>query len=147
MAYSHHLLLHVNIIITLISRIGRVIKAQFQDTEPLPSSFLQIDHWPLLHFRLPSFPRFLPSTPLNLVEKEVEKSQNRISLRVRNNELLGAKDDFRITRSYLTRQGVLHLEVPSEILEGRTTTIVTTPCGFTVAGHRVCGSFLLHIFL
>ncbi|KAK8391183.1 hypothetical protein O3P69_017087 [Scylla paramamosain] len=61
--------------------------------------------------------KFLPSTPLNLVEKEIEKSQNRISLLLRNNEMLGAKDDFRLTRSYLTPKGMLHLEVPGEMLE------------------------------
>ncbi|KAG0716131.1 Condensin-2 complex subunit H2 [Chionoecetes opilio] len=48
--------------------------------------------------------------------KRSRKSQNRISLRVRNNEVLGAKDDFRLTRSFLTPEGVLHLEVPGEML-------------------------------
>lgn len=84
------------------------------------------------------FPRFLPSTPLNLVEKEVEKSQNRISLRMRTNELLGAKDDFRITRSYLTPQGVLHLEVPSEMLDGRVNATTATFTSTLLPSQQVC---------
>lgn len=80
--------------------------------------------------------KFLPSTPLNLIEKEVEKSQNRISLRMRTNELLGAKDDFRITRSYLTPQGVLHLEVPSEMLDGRANATTTTSTSTLLPSQR-----------
>ena len=62
--------------------------------------------------------RFLPATPLHLVEKEGEKSQNRINLLMKNNEVFGAKDDYRINRSYLSPKGVLCLELPAELLQG-----------------------------
>ncbi|KAK7079757.1 Condensin-2 complex subunit H2 [Halocaridina rubra] len=61
--------------------------------------------------------KFLPETPLHLVEKEGEKSQHRINLFMKNGEVFGAKDDFRINRSYLTPLGVLCLEVPSDLLQ------------------------------
>ncbi|XP_068242032.1 condensin-2 complex subunit H2-like [Palaemon carinicauda] len=61
--------------------------------------------------------KFLPATPLHLVEKEGEKSQHRINLFMKNNEMFGAKDDFRINRSYMTMRGMLCLELPSELLQ------------------------------
>ncbi|XP_064119386.1 condensin-2 complex subunit H2-like [Macrobrachium nipponense] len=61
--------------------------------------------------------KFLPATPLHLVEKEGEKSQHRINLFMKNNEMFGAKDDFRINRSYMTLKGMLCLELPSELLQ------------------------------
>lgn len=60
--------------------------------------------------------KFMPATPLHLVEKEGEKSQYRINLLMKNSEMFGAKDDFRINRSYVTPMGMLCLEVPAEIL-------------------------------
>lgn len=62
--------------------------------------------------------KFLPSTPLHLVEKEGEKSVHRVELIMKNNESFGAKDDFRLCRSYLTPRGMLCLEVPKASLDG-----------------------------
>ncbi|KAK3881779.1 hypothetical protein Pcinc_013809 [Petrolisthes cinctipes] len=68
--------------------------------------------------------RFLPATPLHLVEKEGEKARHRVSLQVRGNEVFGAKDDYRLNRSYLIPQGVLCMEVPTEILRRTASPVV-----------------------
>lgn len=73
--------------------------------------------------------KFLPATPLHLVEKEGEKSQHRVSLLMKN-EIFGAKDDFRINRSYLTPMGMLCMEVPTEILRDGALALMD----FSVAG-------------
>jgi len=62
--------------------------------------------------------KFLPSTPLHLVEKEGEKSVHRVELIMKNHETFGAKDDFRLCRSFLTPGGMLCLEVPKTALDG-----------------------------
>ncbi|XP_045582218.2 condensin-2 complex subunit H2 [Procambarus clarkii] len=71
--------------------------------------------------------KFLPATPLHLVEKDGEKSQNRVSLLMKNGEVFGAKDDFRINRSYLTPMGMLCMEVPSEILRDAALRLLNSP--------------------
>ncbi|CAL4087925.1 unnamed protein product, partial [Meganyctiphanes norvegica] len=62
--------------------------------------------------------KFLPSTPLHLVDKEGEKSVHRVELIMKNHETFGAKDDFRLCRSYLTPIGMLFLDVPKAALFG-----------------------------
>ncbi|XP_042212254.1 condensin-2 complex subunit H2-like isoform X2 [Homarus americanus] len=71
--------------------------------------------------------RFLPATPLHLVEKDGEKSLHRVSLMMKNSEVFGAKDDFRINRSYLTPKGMLCMEVPSDILRNAALRILDSP--------------------
>lgn len=61
---------------------------------------------------------FLPATPLHLVEKESEKSKNRVNLYLSNRETYGRKDDFRLNRSYMTPWGLLCLDLPPELLQG-----------------------------
>lgn len=69
----------------------------------------------------------MPATPLHLVEKEGEKSQYRINLLMKNSEVFGAKDDFRINRSYVTPMGMLCLEVPAEILREAANVLFVPP--------------------
>lgn len=71
--------------------------------------------------------KFMPATPLHLVEKEGEKSQYRINLLMKNSEVFGAKDDFRINRSYVTPMGMLCLEVPAEILREAANVLFVPP--------------------
>ncbi|KAK8718457.1 hypothetical protein OTU49_014740, partial [Cherax quadricarinatus] len=71
--------------------------------------------------------KFLPATPLHLVEKDGEKSEHRVSLLMKNGEMFGAKDDFRINRSYLTPMGMLCMEVPSEILRDTALRLLNSP--------------------
>ncbi|KAF2354588.1 Condensin-2 complex subunit H2 C-terminal [Trinorchestia longiramus] len=59
---------------------------------------------------------FLPATPLHLVEKESEKSKNRVNIFLSNGETIGGKDDFRLNRSYMTPKGLLCLDLPTELL-------------------------------
>lgn len=86
--------------------------------------------------------RFLPATPLHLVEKEGEKSQHRVSLLLKNNEIFGAKDDFRINRSYLTPMGKLCMEVPTEILRDAVMALTDYP----VAGVSLYSDVFLLVF-
>ncbi|XP_047498252.1 condensin-2 complex subunit H2-like isoform X2 [Penaeus chinensis] len=71
--------------------------------------------------------KFMPATPLHLVEKEGEKSQYRINLLMKNSEMFGTKDDFRINRSYVTPMGMLCLEVPAEILREAANVLFVSP--------------------
>uniref|UniRef100_A0A6A7FVC2 Condensin-2 complex subunit H2-like isoform X1 n=3 Tax=Hirondellea gigas TaxID=1518452 RepID=A0A6A7FVC2_9CRUS len=68
---------------------------------------------------------FLPATPLHLVEKESEKSKNRVNLFLNNMETIGGKDDFRLNRSYMTPSGLLCLDLPAELLLQEQQQIVT----------------------